>query len=812
MNNFEESASYPLAVKAALKTMLQEVETEYTIYSNLSKVDKHSLPGDYKTFIGSNFDKAIYRQLLTAISGTSSNFESNPKKTCLLLSIGICLNLTPAQQEEFNHSMHTPPLTDENKALLMLVERSIAPYTDTELFVGKVVDKELLKVKALVERAISSIPLLKVIRFKVGTSYEQALQDTAIVQLKLDAEMNQDNERNKEVLLKLDNLRQHLRRASNGEEPVVFMRRLTYPNTIATCTCGNCGEGTDARGILRARVTPGDYETAYKTVFSRFTHSSPAEVQYSAILHNAGIITPVVCSKCGVINIPSEEFMLAFKLCVLGKWMQSPPSPKNKDVMLTYSASAIVEGITAILQNNQELVQEILQSYRPTIVAEKVELQIPKFQLGDLVSSESYTEYFSMLNTHNNSRYLQDSEQRQELFLQYMLSLLHINTVNASPRTFIESILSFQRFSSFRPRLEEAAKQYGDLLAESTRVFMFHNIVSSEHYMAPLHGYIDMPLSNSLLTEMIRNIQSPEIRDRLGELQNLAEASELLEDYLAKVNSQLSKIQTNLEEMVRELSNAVLSYERELYNDASVGGWENFILTPLAGVPEGTLRLSAQPDAGKDSEIYKCDACNIIWQILKPAYIPLMYQTVVSYAPILRNNSMLFGGLFAEKIVNWGKTANKLCRLMNVDVSFTDVNDYSTLFGEFLLACMQATSPTKLIGALRLSESRLLRSYVIPLPSSEYLQSLIIYSILDEVDFPVGLSSFAQGSDISDYQLAVQQRYTEELETGISNTESAALAECAASFYCLFAPTDVNKSQLREQLGGSNNDEDSVEI
>lgn len=811
MGNFEEGAMYHLAVKAALKTMLQEVETEYTIYSNLSKVDKHSLPGDYKTFIGSNFDKTIYRQLLTAISGTSSNFESNPKKTCLLLSIGICLNLTPAQQEEFEHSMRTPPLTDENRALLTLVERSIAPYTDEELFLGRAVDKELLKVKALVERALSSIPLLKVIRFKVGTSYEQALQDTAIVQLKLDAEMNQDNERNKDVLLKLDDLRQRLRRASDGEEQVVFMQRLTYPNTIATCTCGNCGEANDARGILRARVTPGDYEIAYKTVFSRFTHASSAEMQYSSILHNAGIITPIVCSKCGVINIPSEEFMLAFKLCVLGKWMQSPPSPKNKDVMLTYSASAIVEGITAILQNNQELVQEILQSYRPTILAEKVELQIPKFQLGDLVSSESYTEYFSMLNTHNHSRYLQDSEQRQELFLQYMLSLLHINTVNASPQTFLESILSFQRFSQFRPRLEEAAKRYGDLSAESTRVFMLHNIISSEHYMAPLHGYIDMVLNSSLLTEMIKNIQNAEIRTKLLGLQNLAEASGLLEDYLAQVNQQLSQVKASLEEAVKELSAAILSYERELYNDASTGGWENFILKPLAGVPEGALQLSAQPDAGKDSEIYKCEACNMLWQALRPAYVPLMYQTVVKYAPILRNNSMVFGGLFAEKSLNWGKTANRLCRFMDVDASFTDVSDYNTLFGEFLFACLQAKSPSKLIGALKLSESRLLRSYTIPLPSNEYLKSLTIYSVLDEVDFPVGLSAFAQGSDVSDYQMAVQQRYVEDLETGISNTESSALAECAASFYCLFAPTDVNKSQLREQLGG-NNDEGSTEI
>ena len=805
MNSYDPVIANPAAVKAALATMIQEVDVEYNICTNNSRVDKHSLPGDYRTFIGTNFDKTIYRQLLTAIAGTSSNFETNPKKTCLLLSIGICISLPLQEQQNFEKTMRVKPLTDEDKALLQLVAQKVQPYSDEELSASRPTDVELQKTQALVQRALATVPMFKVIRFKVGSSYEQALQDAAIVQLQLDTETNQSNEKNRELIEYLNNTKHTLERAAAGEIPVVFMDKLTYPSTVATCTCGSCGAANDAKDLLRARVTIGDYEAAHKYVFSRFSSgTSDDTMQYSPIVHNAGIIMPVVCSQCGTVNIPTETFLLAFKLCILRRWIQTPPSPKNKNVILTYSASAIVEGITALLQNDQEKVEEILQSYKPSIVAEKVEVKAPEYSLADLVSSETYTNYMSMLNVHNNSRLLKDDAKREQLFLQYILSTLHINTVNASPTTVIESILQHPKFSKYHSVLEDAAKTIYKSTEELERVTLIHKVITSEHFMCPMNGYIDTILNFDVIKTPIGNITNSSLSDLLKSDADISAKSNAILKYIEELQEQLATARATVEDTSKTLSDSLLAYEQELYG-TSAEGWDTFRIAPLAGDQPIDLVLSVQPDQNKESYIYKCEVCNTIWNSIAPAYVPLMYQTAVRFSNVLRNNSLLFGGLFANKISEWGKQAVKMCSALDVEMKFSDTTNYHKMFGEMLYACIQAESSTRLVRILDIPESRLLKAYTIPLPSNERLTSIITYSILDEVDFPVGLSVFANGADIGDYQTQTQQAYMEESETSISAVEATAIAECAAFFYITFSSIDINKSQLLKQLEGEEN-------
>lgn len=791
-----------LEMRASLHAMLHEVETEYAIYSNLSKVDKHNLPGDYRTFIGSNFDKAIYRQLLTALAGTSSNFESNPKKTCLLLSIGICQSMNLQQQANLEQTSQAAPLTDEARALLHLVETSIASYSDAELFTATQADAELLKARSLVERALRTIPLLKVIRFKVGNSYEQALQDTAIVQLKLDAEINQDNERNREVLDRLRGLKVQIEQALAGTAPAVFMKRLTYPNAVAECTCGNCGAVSDAKGILRARVVPGDYSVAYRELFSRISNSGSGQSQYSSVVHNAGIILPITCPSCGMLNIPSESFLTAFKLCILGRWIQSPPSPKNRDVMLTYSASVIVEGISSLFQNNQDLAQRVLQSYKPAITAEKVEVQIPELSLEDLVSSECYTAYFSTLQVHNSYKFLQNYEQRQQILLQFMLSLLHINTVDPSPRVVVESILDYPRFQQFSEELETLSERYLAIRKKYLRADILLKVVTSPDFMRPVRGYLDQILNLNQLQKLIKGLESPDIMTLFANDADTDELQRALSREQQKLSEEITNLTQRITEIADDLSHKVLAYERELFNEQSSGGWENFSLKPLASVDDDELYLCAKQDTKKREHTFSSITCNIIWRALKPSYLPIMYQTVIHFSGVLRNNPLIFNGLFAGKIQNWHKSVTRCCSLLGVDIAISNPTDYPSLFGELLYACMNTHTASRLFDALGVSETRLLRSYAVPLPTDEQLDNVIIYNTLDEVNYPVGLSVFAGGADIDDYDAAIQKYYSEELESSISGTESMALAECAAYFYCTFAPVEANKAQLQKQLGG----------
>lgn len=788
-------------LKAALAITIDEIKTECAIYSSLSKPSKHNLPGEYKNFIGTDFDKAIYRNLLTAVTGTSSNFENNPKKTCLELSIGICLKMPFQEQQNFEQgSQHIPPLTDENKAALQLLAKLIAPYTDKDLFY-MTTDMDILKIRSLLTKATQAIPLFNKIRSVVNTSYEQALQDTAILQLKLNDEATQDNESNKDSINSLNTLLSELRRAEKGDAPVVFMKRITYPSNVAVCTCGNesCGAQYDAKDMLRARVVANsnlDYMEAFQKVFNRFRNS--AGFESNMIIHNAGIVIPFVCPECKAVNIASESFIYAFKLCVLNRWIQSPPSQRNKDAILTYSASVIIDGITAILQNNQELVQETLQGYKPQIAAEKVEVKIPEYSLADLVSSETYTTYMSMLSVHSNSRHLQDSQTRKQLFLQYMLSTLHIATVDSSPSSVIESILSFSRFSKYRESMEKASETIYELTANLERANLLQKVITSEYYKQPINGYVDMVLSDDFILPLLDRLPDVGIKECLKSDTQTA-VNKLLE-YISDTEKELEDTRKLVTAEIDALAHDLLLYEQSLYGSELQG---NGVPAPLAGDKQIELTLSKPPKTAEDSYIYKCEVCNLIWAHISDMYLLLMYQTIVHYSSILEHNPMIFGGLFTTKPKDMEKAAVKLCSSLGVDMKFSNVADYRTLFSEVLYACLEADSTSRLMNVLNISEGRLLRSYAVPLPSNQYLSTLITYSVLNEVDFPADLSLFAQGADISDYQHEVQSIYQDELETGISATESLAIAECAAFFYITFSPIDTNKSQLQEQLGGS---------
>lgn len=780
-------------ISRVVRILLSEFEQEKT-QSGL-KTNVHNISSAYKSFTGTKFEKAIYRQLLESLSGTYSNFESSPLKGCVILSVGLCMHFPEEEQHEICTTYNIAPLTIDDKTTLQKLVASFGEYTDAQIFSNSSTqDKALLELRKLISLAEITIPMYEFIYRKVCISYKQALQDTAIIRLNLVDKISQNEEKNREALAKIDSYITCLQNVQNGTQPACFIKSISYPKAVSKCVCGNCDKIINSTSFLRARSTSAEdleYAKAFEYVLRYYgSDNLPDNPAIAKLVHNSGIIEPILC-ECGCVNIPSIQFIKAFKMAVLSKWQIAKPAAENNGAGLVYGANTVIEGLTDLFKNDPEVLDKTLAGMLPQIVAEKITVEEPVFDLTDLFSRESYSSYFTMLNAQISSKLLSDSKQRNIYFLQYMLSMLHIVTIGTNPIDCIHSVLTNERFKHFGDQLINLAEQISVDTPYLKRLKLIQKVFSSEYMYSNYSRYIDTVLSEDTIANVFKEIPIENIRTQLmcSDI-SLAERIDLISSEITRVSETLEKSYAEVQKISGKLATALYVYQQDYFNDDRATSLADLRILPGN---ESDLLLTCCNDT--KCKLYTTDVAGILWNNISEIYPIMMYNTILHYYRSYLRNQGVFHGVFFKSLNSRAKEANKLCRhLTHSKTNLGTSEDDKMLFSEILVACIHAADSDTLLRELALEEQRILRSFIEPLPTNKQYDTVNTIQVLSEVNFPVSITEYMTNPDIE----AFGQKILSKEE--VSETEAVALAECAAEFYLLFGP-EINKDAILQQLG-----------
>lgn len=780
-------------LKYLVEYSLQEHKAILDIVQNKSTPVTRDISG-YKTGFEKKIDKAFHNFLRAALTSDDTDYLTNPQKSCLRTAISFVLAADPTQLMDLQVDRKALVLDDNSRELLSLLARQLkeCTYTDTELF-GDITtdDEKQLYLLNLIDNTLAAVPLLDAAFLRVRALYVPALQESQRLKRFVSTEIEQEDEASAGEIAELNGIIEALQECLAGSRQSVYMQTLTFPNDVATCTCGNCNAINSAANILRAKsysAQPKEYRDA--NVYARqaiLSHAVSGSITTAQLAARMGYVTPVVCRKCGAVNLTSGLFMTLYKEAVQTKWINCQPAVKNNDALCIYSAAIVREVKTKYLDSSTTEQKQIFNEMLPDIQHQEEEVKELSVELTDLFSAETYSSYLAELNTDIGSSVLYDTATRQDCLLRYLIAELHYTTIGSRPVDMIHTLLVLPQFKEEQQRLKSLTGIIAAMQQDIAVLTAIKRILESDLMGMPLAGYQDQVLSGTLLLELMNQLEY--VSHNAQEIPALTEIQEMLNS----VESELSDKMQEVHNIATNMHNKLVKMEAQACDQPDV---TDILLLDLHDVSETAIWLS--PVTEEDNIYVETGIADCIWSAVSDCYHALLIQTLFTKLGAIRDSNVFFNGVLCRNnsIANSKKLISKLLGVRQASIKIVDETDAAK---QLILASYNCDSMSDLTTFMGITEDMLLKYQMTELPAFADVNIVKYYNLINTLGYGK-LELFNSGYNIEQYGNAVLFATTEDTEETIGAGEANALAEVAATMFCILMPDSQQVPLLKEEL------------
>lgn len=791
MNNLE--------LETIARYSLQEHKTILDIVQN--RPTSTEATGMSKKTFDSALDGILFEQLRTALTSDDSEYLVNPKVSCLRTAILFIQNATPMQLSEICISSGMEALTDTDKEALHMLGRLLdeASYTDEQIFGSSEADDTIEGIRMIIGNAFDTIAALETLYNKITKLYSEALTTSQRIKRFISAELEQEDEAAASEIATLKESIKVLEGCLNGTRQVTFMQGITYPNSNAVCTCGNCGAVNSARDILKAKSFCSDIKSYINAVSyaQDAINGRPvsADISIQQLAARMGYIQPVVCEECGAVNLVSGVFLTLFKEAVQTKWTKTIPSKNNNGAVCIYSA-AIVQDLKNIYIEHSDGNDEAIQIFAESLPAihEKLEDRAGvEIKITDLFSADTYRTYLAELESDISSNVLHEGRARAEYFLRHMINQLHFTTIGSSPIDVIHTLLVVPKLAEIGKDIYHLADEvsgYQDQIAVLKTVRM---LLAKDLIGRPIANYQDQILTLNIVTDMLSKARLHSV----GEVPSLAEIDIQLHD----MKDKLFEVKEKIKSITIALHEKLLALECESCGQYDIS---EFGLLDLTRASEDAIWIS--PATERENILISSGVADAMWNILADCYIPMLTQTLFTKLNTIESSRAFFNGILLNKedaavkaskaIISalTGVSANKI-NYASPDGSATKID---AIAKALIIAASNCTSMSDLTAILNISEEALLKQQIDSLPTFEQTETLKYYTNTESLGFGK-LSLFSRGYTIDQYSITLCND-TDDTDMSLGEGEAVACAEAAATLFCALFPQDATIPKLSDDL------------